>query len=274
MQRRCPFQRQPFLALRRENQVLPLPAIAATVVLAGAIALHAAPARALEILPNEKAGREACEKRVCDIILKKTAGPPLVCNMTKTWDRDKIKKGSNKKRITWGFGDARCSLTLNLDRSLILPALTNDKYTLVFPPQTVNCLVEDEEKKAKPLVVIAAPKVKFKDGQAYKVWINVKEVEGEGLVKNLVWSVSKLADGIGIFHSDTVKSINTFVHKTCPDEHGKPVEAMAKPAAKGTAVKSEAAKSEAAKSEPGKPEPAKSEATKPAPSRQERATAN
>ena len=259
MQRRHPFQRPSVEAFRGERRVFLLRGLTAVAVLVGAIALHTAPARALEILPNEKAGREACEKRVCEIILKKNEGPPLVCNMTKTWDRDKIKKGSNKKRITWGFGDARCSLTLNLDRSLILPALTNDKYTLVFPPQTINCLIEDEEKKAKPLVVIAAPKVKFKDGQAYKVWLNVQDVEGEGLVKNLVWSVSKLADGIGIFHSDTVKSINAFVHKTCPDEFGKPVEAMSKPAAKGASSKSE---------------PAKSEAAKPAPARQERATAN
>ncbi|MFN3867859.1 MAG: hypothetical protein ACK4MF_02200 [Hyphomicrobiaceae bacterium] len=179
-----------------------------------------APAMALDILPNEKADREACARRACQIILKKdAAGPPLACNLTRTWDRDKIKKGGASKSISWGFGDARCSMMLKVERPLLVEPLTAPKYTLALPPQRIECQIEDDKKVAKPLVVVAAPKVKFKDGQAYKVWLNVKEVEGEGLAKNLVWSVSKLADGIGIFHSDTLKGINNFVHETCPTEH-------------------------------------------------------
>lgn len=244
-------------------------------------AMLAIPAHALEVLPDEKAGREACEKRACQLVLDKTAaGPPLTCNMTKTWDRDKIKKNGDKKRMSWGFGDARCQMTLSLDRALLVPALQEAKYTLYFPPQKVVCQIEDSEKKAKPLVVTAAPKIKFKGGQADKVWINVTEVEGEGAVKNLVWTAAKLADGLGIFHKDTVNSINTFVHQTCPTEFGpnaKPVKAeaakpVAKPTAAAAAKPADAAAS--AKSEPArtfrmeadrgaKPEPAKADSAKP-----------
>lgn len=202
------------------------------------IALCGAPAAsALDALPNEKAEREACARRACQIILAKdAAGPPLACALTRTWDRDKIKKGGEKKSLTWGFGDARCSMSLQIDRASIVGPLTAAKYTLAFPPQRIECQIEDDKKVAKPLVVVAAPKVKFKEGQAYKVWLNVKDVEGEGLAKNLVWTVSKLADGIGIFHADAVKGINKFVNETCPTEHSskpagklppRPVEAKA-----------------------------------------------
>lgn len=232
-------------------------------------ALLPAAAGALEVLPNEKAGRDACQKRACDIILKKADGPPLVCDMVKTWDRDKIKKGGEKKRLTWGFGDARCSLALKLDRALILPALQNEKYTLVFPPQKITCVVEGvEDKTARPLVVTAAPKVKFKNGEAYKVWLNVTDIEGEGAVKNLVWSVTQLADGIGIFHSATLAGINKFVHETCPAEHA---EQIAKsPAAKSPA----AANSPATRTEPAKAAAIRSDAGRAATAKQERATAD
>lgn len=210
------------------------------VLAAGVLAASALPATALDVLPNEKAGREACERRACDMVLKRDEkGPPLVCDMVKTWDRDKIKKGGEKKRMTWGFGDARCQVSLKLERALVMPALLQDKYTLQFPPQRIVCEIEGSEKKPESLTVVAAPKIKFKDGKADKVWLNVKEVEGQSGVKTLVWTAAKLADGLGFFHKDTIKSINGFLHKTCPDEfgRGKPIEAKAhiKPTVKPTA---------------------------------------
>ncbi|MGD9783388.1 MAG: hypothetical protein AB7E80_16710 [Hyphomicrobiaceae bacterium] len=192
--------------------------VAATVL---ALTTPTAGALALEVLPDEKAGREACERRFCQIVLeRKEAGPPLTCDMTKTWDRNKIKKGGQKKSISWGFGDARCKVALRLERSVFVPALDSAKYTVALPVQTVRCEIEDSDGKLKPLIVEAAPKIKFKDGRAYKAWINVKEVKGEGMVKSLVWSVSKLADSIGIFHKDTIQEINKFIYKTCEEEHG------------------------------------------------------
>lgn len=217
-----------------------LPRIA--LVLAGLAGL-AAPASALDVLPNEKATREACERRACEVVLQKSEkGPPLKCHMIKTWDRDKIKKNGEKKRMTWGFGDARCEVSLDLDRSLLVPALTADKYTLQFPPQKVLCQIENSEKKAEPLTVVATPKIKFKGGHADKVWLNVKEVEGQSGVKTLVWTAAKLADGLGLFHKDTLKSINAFVHETCPKEFGGKLDAKA-PAADKASPKAAAAKS-------------------------------
>lgn len=203
-------------------------------LVAGLLATSSAPSLALDVLPDEKATRDACERRLCEIVLdRKLSGPPLACNMIKTWDRDKIKKNGKKKALTWGFGDARCQVAISMARAQIVPALVEPSYTLQFPKQTVACKIEDSDKKLTDLKVEAAPKIKFKDGKAHKVWINVTDVEGEGMVTGLVWTVSKLADGLGMFHKDTLKEINKFVHEKCIEEYGAGADGKPKDKEKG-----------------------------------------
>lgn len=187
----------------------------------GILLLSASTATALEVLPDEKASREACERRFCEIVLDgKASGPPLNCDMTKTWDRVKIKKNGEKNALSWGLGDARCKVALNIPREKIVPALIKDKHTFQFEPQTIDCKVEGSDNQLNTLEVDAAPKIKFKNGRADKVWINIKDVRGDSGLKNLVWTAAKLADNIGLFHSATVKEINKFIHKTCKKRYG------------------------------------------------------
>lgn len=182
----------------------------------------ARPALALDVLPGERATRDACERKLCEIVLdRKLSGAPLRCDMVKTWDRTKIKKSGAKKAISWGFGDARCEVKLDIPRATIVPALESAKHTVQFERQTVDCKIEDGERKLTTLQVEAAPKIKFKDGRAYKVWINVRDVRGDSGLKSLVWAVSKLADGLGIFHKDSLKEINKLLYETCENEYGK-----------------------------------------------------
>lgn len=182
----------------------------------------AATAHALDILPNERATREACERRFCEIVLDgKPAGPPLKCDMVKTWDRVKIKKNGEKSTLKWGFGDARCQVTLDVPRARIVSALKDSKHIFLFDKQTIQCKIEGEDNKVSTLEIDAAPKLKLKDGKAYKVWVNVKDVRGDSNAKSLVWTASKLADGLGIFHKDSVNAINKFIHETCQTDYGK-----------------------------------------------------
>ncbi len=191
------------------------------VLLLGLLAV-APTAEALEVLPDEKAGREDCERRFCEIILEgREKGPPLACDMTKTWDRVKIKKNGEKNALSWGFGDARCKVALEIPRGKIVPALHEEKHTFQFDRQTIDCKIEGADNKLNTLEVDAAPKIKFKNGRAYKVWINIEDVRGDSGLKTLVWTASKLADNVGLFHSATVKEINKFIHKTCKARYGK-----------------------------------------------------
>lgn len=213
--------------------------------LAGLLAV-ALPAHALEPLGGEEESLKKCEESVCNIILKKEgAGKNPTCNITKTWAKSTIKKGESKM-VSWAFGDTRCQANLQIDRAQIVAALTEPKYTLRVPTQTVKCVVE-QEGELRPITAKAAPKLKFKDGQADKIWINLEKVDGPENVAGTISTIAAMEDKLGIFHKSLIKSVNKFIHKRCAEKYG--------PEAK-TAEADEKAK--AAK---GKPETAKAKVT-------------
>lgn len=192
-------------------------AAAAALLLAGP--LLACPARALEPEPDEEASLKTCEQSVCNIILKKEPqGKNPDCRIKKTWSQSTIKQGESKS-VSWGFGDARCSANLEVDRGDIVAALTKPKFTLRVPTQTVKCqIVEDGE--LKPIIAKAAPKIKFKDGKADEVWINLESIQGPDNVTGTISTIAALEDKLGIFHKSMIKSINKFIHKRCAKLYG------------------------------------------------------
>jgi len=189
-----------------------------TKLLAGvgmALAALSLPLAALDELGDEAAHLKACERDICEIILKKEGrGRPLACHLTKTWGEKDIAKGASSKKINWSSGDARCTTKVHLTRRQIVAALTTPKYTLRLPLQKVECEVEEDGKPA-PVTAVLSPKVEFRDGKAEKFWINLKQMEGPSMLKGLVWTTAKLEDSIGIFHADILKAINKFVYQKC-----------------------------------------------------------
>ena len=94
----------------------------AAVLLAGA--LVAPPVRALEEQKGEQQALDACDERLCRMLQQKTpAGEDLKCRLTKTWARSTIKE-ADRTELSWGFGDARCSVELNVSRASIVAAVT------------------------------------------------------------------------------------------------------------------------------------------------------
>ena len=185
---------------------------------AAAMLWGSAAAMALEVLPDEKAGREACEKSFCTMVVKREAGGPLTCDMVKTWDRDKIKKGGESGKLSWGFGDARCSVKLDVARDPLLAALKEPKYTLEVPAQTVSCEIEGTDGKATTLTVSAAPKIEFEGGKASKIWLNVGKIDGDSIISNVIWAGAKLFDGVGVLHGPAITEINRFMFEQCAKE--------------------------------------------------------
>lgn len=206
----------------------------------------AGPALALEPLKNEWDTLQACEKSVCDIILNKVAkGKNPDCNITKTWAKSTIKQGESKA-VTWSFGDTRCQAKLDVDRGQIIAALTQPKYTYFVPTQTVKCVIE-QDGELKPITAKAAPKLKFKNGKADKIWINLEKIEGPDNVTGTISTIAAMEDKLGIFHSSLIKSVNKFIHKRCAQKYGPDAKtAEAEPEADAKA----AAKPKAAKEKP------------------------
>ncbi len=173
---------------------------------------------ALEPDPGEEKAIKACERRLCTMVLGlQPTGPDLACNVAKTWDRDTLKKGESAS-VSWGFGDARCTVDLKLSRTDLVGALTAPKYTVVIPEHEVRCIVE-QDGKPRPVVAKLAPKLKFKNGKADKIWLNLGDVSGPTAVKATVNMAASLEDTLGIFHRSMLKSVNKFLHTKCGERY-------------------------------------------------------
>lgn len=196
------------------------PSTTGALVLAAVLALAAAsPVHALEEQKGEAQAIEACDRRLCAILLQRTpAGEDLKCTLTKTWARSTLKEG-DQPSLTWGFGDARCSITLQISRASIIAAITGGKtHKFWVPAHTASCVVE-ENGQLKPLKATVEPKIVFKDGQAEKIWINLRHIEGAASIKDWLSLAASLTDKTGIFHRQMIKAVNRYIYRDCPKKH-------------------------------------------------------
>jgi len=177
-------------------------------------------AQALEPAANERELLQACEARICTAAVKKdAAGEALKCDLNKTWTRRVIEAGVSEQKITWGFGDARCSVSVDLQRTEVVDALTKPAHTITIPAHDVKCEVE-REKELMPITLKVAPKLQFKDGKLEKAWLNVSSIEAPTVIKGAIWTAAKLEDNVGLFHGQIIKEVNKFLYEKCPARHG------------------------------------------------------
>ena len=182
----------------------------------GAMLLVTGAAYALEEKKDEKEKLKVCERRMCDLIVKKApATGDLNCALSKTWASKTIKDGAEGTVATWDYGDARCTVELKLPRSMILEALAGPKVKLELPRHEVICVVE-RDKQADPVRIELAPRIEFNDGRAKKVWVNVKKVDGSTGIKSLILMVAKVEDTVGLFQKRMLKAVNKFIQEKCP----------------------------------------------------------
>lgn len=197
-----------------------LPAHGTLALCAAGVALLLAPshALALEELKGEKKALSACELNLCKTLVTREAkGPDLKCTLTKTWERTTIKEAESSS-LTWGFGDARCTVKIDVKRAEIVNAITAEKSKFHLPDQKIDCVVEEtaEGRDARHVVVVVSPKIEMKNGKAEKIWINLKSVEGPTAVAGTLKLAAFLADKIGLFHGAMLKGVNGFIQKGCP----------------------------------------------------------
>lgn len=171
---------------------------------------------ALEEGKGEKAALKACEKSLCELVTKKApANGDFSCALAKTWAKKDLKEGSASGKLSWGFGDARCTVDLKLARAVIISAVKEQKSTLRFPDHTVTCVIE-REKGPTNVTATLAPKAEFEGGRVKKVWVNLRSVKGPSVIKGLAFTAAKLEDSVGIFHRPLVKALNHMIHEKCP----------------------------------------------------------
>ncbi|MEZ5775124.1 MAG: hypothetical protein R3D33_10610 [Hyphomicrobiaceae bacterium] len=200
---------------------LALPSAAAGV--AAALMISATVAGAFEVPADEKDRLKACEKDLCEIILKKDQGADLACSLSKTWAKDKIKDGVSAKSIDWSLGDARCGVELSVQRDVLLKALSEPSYELTIPEHQVKCEIEGDD-GITTVSMTLAPKLTFENGQATKASLGIGNVEAPAVLKGAIWSVAKVEEYFGLFQGQLVEEINEFVQKKCAKRYGEGAE--------------------------------------------------
>src|SRR5262245_51799099 len=106
---------------RRSAARAMVPARGLAVLLAGLVTASAA--MALDEQKGEEAAIQDCDRRLCAILLERNPqGGDLKCALTKTWAKSKIKEADSNK-VSWGFGDARCTVEINLSREKMVAVL-------------------------------------------------------------------------------------------------------------------------------------------------------
>jgi hypothetical protein len=190
----------------------PLSALALAML---AATLAAPAATALDEQPGEEAAIQECDKRLCAILLEKNPqGPDLACRLSKTWSRAQIKEADSQK-LSWGFGDARCTVEINLSRDRLVAVMTGERTTFHVTRHIAHCVVEQDGKLEKVKAVLA-PKIEFRNGKADKVWVRLKSVEGPSSITYVVETAAQLADIFGLFHRQMLKGINRYIERHCP----------------------------------------------------------
>ncbi len=181
-----------------------------------AVVIAAPRAHALEETPSEREQLKACEKKICEIFVgKQPTGADFACTLSKTWNKSKIQEGIEKKRLTWGFGNARCAVDVAVKRSDIVEAMSKPTHSVELAAQTVKCQVE-REKETTEVNVTLAPKINFKDGKAEKAWLNVKQIEAPAVIRGAIWTAAQVENNFGLFHGEMIAEINEFIGQKCP----------------------------------------------------------
>lgn len=228
---------------------LPL-SFAALAIAALSCLFPASPVCALEEGAGETKAIDACDKRLCNMLQRKEAkGEDLKCALTKTWTKSTIKE-ADQRDVKWSFGDARCTVQINISRGAIVAAVSGGEAKLWVPPHTANCIVE-QDGQAKTLTATVAPKIIFKDGKANKVWINLLNMEGPAGIKATLSTAAQLTDSIGIFHRAMLKSVNGYIYKHCPKYYPQTQAATVAPAKPAPAKPAKAGEPAAPKKQGG-----------------------
>jgi hypothetical protein len=188
---------------------------------------QASPARALEEGAGEAKAIDACDKRLCTILQQKNpSGEDLKCLLTKTWAKSSLK---GDRTVGWGFGDARCTIQIDISRARIVATVTDKETKFAVPAHTAHCIVE-QDGEVKTVKATLAPKIIFKGGRAEKIWINLLHVEGPTAIKATMTTAAQLNDTIGLFHRNMLKAVNGYIYKHCPKEYPLTQSATATPA--------------------------------------------
>jgi len=166
---------------------------------------------------KEREVRRACAVALCSTLHnRKPDTGDVSCSVRKTWRKEHITKVLAKGKLSWPWGDARCSTELKFDRATLVKAMSEKNYDAQFPEHQVSCELDREAEKYQVKLNIQ-PKVTFADGKAVKAVMNWGKIEAPMLAKSALWSATAADNTFGVLQSTVVEDINDFIVNKCED---------------------------------------------------------
>jgi len=166
---------------------------------------------------KEREVRRACAVALCSTLHnRKPDTGDVSCSVRKTWRKEHITKVLAKGKLSWPWGDARCSTELKFDRATLVKAMSEKNYDAQFPEHQVSCELDREAEKYQVKLNIQ-PKVTFADGKAVKAVMNWGKIEAPMLAKSALWSATAADNTFGVLQSTVVEDINDFIQNKCED---------------------------------------------------------
>jgi hypothetical protein len=166
---------------------------------------------------KEREVRRACAVALCSTLHnRKPDTGDVACSVRKTWRKEHITKVLAKGKLSWPWGDARCSTELKFDRATLVKAMSEKNYDAQFPEHQVSCELDREAEKYQVKLNIQ-PKVTFADGKAVKAVMNWGKIEAPMLAKSALWSATAADNTFGVLQSTVVEDINDFIQNKCED---------------------------------------------------------
>ncbi|HRK19299.1 MAG TPA: hypothetical protein PK970_10115 [Hyphomicrobiaceae bacterium] len=166
---------------------------------------------------KEREARHSCKVALCSAFYAKSAVPgDLTCDVLKTWRKEQLDKMMARGKLSWPWGNARCTTKLKFERAKLQKAISEPAYEATFDTHKITCELE-REKDVYAVNVDMTPKVTFKDGKAVKAALNWGKIDAPLLAKSALWSATAADNTFGFLQGTVVDDINDFLGSKCEE---------------------------------------------------------
>lgn len=164
---------------------------------------------------QERETRRKCAAAICSTLHnKKPAEGQVSCNIQKTWRKEALTKVLSRGKVSWPWGDTRCTAEIKFDRATLIKAMQEPDFEAQFDPYDVQCRIANDKDKYDVTAQLK-PKVTFRQGKAVKASLNWGKIEAPTLAKSALWSITAADNTFGLLQSTAVEDINDFITTKC-----------------------------------------------------------
>lgn len=174
-----------------------------------------------ELTPEEKAERDA--RKSCKVELCRAFRNPgnatgnITCSIPKSWRKSQLDKMVSKAKISWPWGPVACNAGIDIEREMLVKAVSEAKYELKLKSHHVSCTVDRDQKEDAKIDIDFAPTVTFENGKAVKAKINWGTLSAPTLLKGAMWTATATDNTLNVLQSTLVEDINDFISKKCDE---------------------------------------------------------